>query len=365
MAVVNVNLGDRSYPITISPGCLANIGGLLRNIEPEAKILIVSDDHVAALYGQRVLASLKKAGYHAEIFQIRPGEASKTIEVAMSVYTKAIEWGMDRKSSFLALGGGVVGDLTGFVAATYLRGVPFIQVPTSLLAQVDSSVGGKVAVDHPLGKNLIGAFYQPQAVVIDPELLRTLPEREYYAGLAEVIKYGAIADKEFFTRLLVEQEAILARNPVVLGEIIRRSCQIKADIVEKDEKDTSLRMILNFGHTIAHALEAGFGFERYNHGEAVAIGMVGAALLSHRMGFCSSDVVAALRDCLIRFHLPTNVVGGTGIDYRCYMERDKKNIGGETQWILLLDIGQTTICNAVSEAMLQDIMAEIMLSADA
>jgi len=215
-----------------------------------------------------------------------------------------------------------------------------------------------------LGKNLIGAFYQPQAVVIDPELLRTLPEREYYAGLAEVIKYGAIADKEFFTLLLAEQETILARNPVVLGEIIRRSCQIKADIVQKDEKDTSLRMILNFGHTIAHALEAGFGFERYNHGEAVAIGMVGAALISHRMGLCSLDVVAAVRDCLTRFHLPTSVVGGTVIDYRCYMERDKKNIDGETQWILLCDIGRTTICNTVSEVMIQDVMAEIMQTAD-
>lgn len=365
MAEVNVNLGNRSYPIMISPGCLANIGDLLRNIEPATKILVVSDDHVAAFYGEQVLAGLGKAGFRAELFQIRPGEASKTIETAMSVYTKAIEWGMDRKSLFLALGGGVVGDLTGFVAATYLRGIPFIQVPTSLLAQVDSSVGGKVAIDHPLGKNLIGAFYQPQAVIIDPELLRTLPEREYCAGLAEVIKYGAIADKEFFGYLLEEQETILARNPNVLGEIIRRSCQIKANIVEKDEKDTSLRMVLNFGHTIAHALEAGFGFERYNHGEAVAIGMVGAALLSSRMGFCTPDVVASLRDCIVRFRLPTKVVGGSPIDYRGYMERDKKNIGGETQWILLLDIGKTMICNDISETMIHDIMAEIIQTTDA
>lgn len=360
MTVVNVDLGERSYPILISPGCLANLGDLLKEIGPATKMLVVSDDHVAALYGEQVLSILKKAGFCAELFCIRPGEASKVIEVAMSVYTKAIEWGMDRQSSFLALGGGVVGDLTGFVAATYLRGVSFIQVPTSLLAQVDSSVGGKVAVDHPLGKNLIGAFYQPQAVIIDPEILQTLTEREYSAGLAEVIKYGAIADKEFFNYLLAVRDQILHRDPQVLGEVIRRSCQIKADVVQKDEKDNSLRMILNFGHTIAHALEAGFGYDRYNHGEAVAIGMAGAALLSWRMGFCDYSVVVSLRDCLDFFHLPTFVVGGTAIDYREYIERDKKNIGGETQWILLRDIGDTIVCNTVSNSILQEVMAEIL-----
>ena len=359
MAEVTINLGDRSYPIYIAPGSLANIGGILQKKQLASKILVISDDHVGSLYGGQVLSSLRDAGFQAELFMIRPGESSKTLETAMSIYTKAIELGLDRKSSFVALGGGVVGDLTGFIAATYLRGVPFIQVPTSLLAQVDSSVGGKVAVDHPLGKNLIGAFYQPQVVVIDPELLQTLPEREYYAGLAEVIKYGAIADNEFFTYLEANHEAILARKPDALTEIIRRSCQIKADVVQKDEKDTSLRMILNFGHTIAHALEAGFGFERYNHGEAVAIGMVGAALLSYHMGFCSKDVVIRVRDCVARFHLPAAIPAVADIDFLRYMKRDKKSLGGEVQWILLREIGQTEICGQVSDTMVRTVMEEL------
>ena len=362
MAEVKVNLDKRSYSIYISPNCIAQMGRRLGHLKLTDKALVVSDDTVGALYGRQILAELRQAGIAADLLCIAPGEGSKSQDAAMTIYTRAIELGMDRLSPFIALGGGVVGDVTGFAAATYMRGAPFIQVPTTLLAQVDSSVGGKVAINHPQGKNLIGAFYQPQAVFIDPEFLQTLPDRELSAGLAEVVKHGVIADSAFFTYLWEEHAAILAKDPAVLTTIIARSCQLKAEVVEQDEQDTGLRMILNFGHTIAHAVEAGLGFQHYNHGEAVAIGMHGAALLSHRLGLCRGEAVDRVRNCLQRFSLPTKVTvaGAAAGDFQRFISRDKKNFGGLSRWVLMDEIGRVQVRSDVPDNLVRQVLQDLI-----
>ena len=281
------------------------------------------------------------------------------MEVAMQLYTKAIEMGLERQSPILALGGGVVGDLTGFVAATYLRGVPFIQVPTSLLAQVDSSVGGKVAVNHKLGKNLIGAFYQPEFVAIDTGYLDSLPLRELSAGMAEVIKYGVIGDKDFFEFLEDNHSLIMARNANTLVEAIRISCQSKARVVARDERENGQRIILNFGHTIAHAIEADTGFERYNHGEAVAIGMHGAALLSHYLGLCGKECVERLCNLLSKYQLPLTAPGCDIEQLMAFIHRDKKSSGGKVSWVLMQMFGQVIVSNQVPEDLVRRVLAEL------
>ncbi|MBQ1920423.1 MAG: 3-dehydroquinate synthase, partial [Selenomonas sp.] len=270
MRKVSVDLGPKSYDIFIGYGIDAEIRDFVSRAAFSGQGLIVTDTNVGPLYGSWLQSLLQAAGLKTELAVIPAGESSKSLKTADELYTKAIELGLDRKSPIFALGGGVVGDLAGFIAATYMRGVPFIQVPTSLLAQVDSSVGGKVAVNHLLGKNLIGAFYQPQAVFMDLNCMRTLPEREMATGLGEVIKYGVIYDQDFFRYLEENQAAITAREPEALTHIIARSCEIKAAVVSQDEQEAGLRRILNFGHTIAHAIEKETGYSRYNHGEAVA-----------------------------------------------------------------------------------------------
>ncbi|MCE5285868.1 MAG: 3-dehydroquinate synthase [Pelosinus sp.] len=358
MAEVKVNLGEHSYSIYIGAGNLSSLGSLMKKSQLSGKVLVVSDEHVGAKYGEVVLASLGAAGFSPEIFLVKQGEDSKSLEVAMSLYTKAISLGLDRKSPIVALGGGVVGDLTGFIAATYLRGVPFVQIPTSLLAQVDSSVGGKVAVNHPLGKNLIGAFYQPRLVLIDTDCLCSLPERELSTGLAEVIKYGIIADSAFFYYLLDNYERILHKETDVLAKIISTSCASKAKVVEQDEKEASLRMILNFGHTIAHAIEIDTN-HKYNHGEAVAIGMHGAALLSVYMGLCSERILENLCVLIKKFKLPLTAPECLPEALLPYFARDKKTVGGKTKWILVEDIGQVSIRNDVLEQVVQQVLEKI------
>ncbi|BBB93308.1 MAG TPA: 3-dehydroquinate synthase [Methylomusa anaerophila] len=347
MAEVTVNLGNDSYLIEIIPGSISQIGKSLNRMPFTRKALVVTDDTVGALYGKDVLDSLTGAGYTREIMYVRPGESSKSIKVMEEIYTKAIAMGLDRKSPIIALGGGVVGDLTGFAAATYLRGVPFIQVPTTLLAQVDSSVGGKTAVNHPLGKNMIGAFYQPKLVQIDPLVLNTLPERELLAGIAEVIKHGVIADEQMFNFLFENVERILAQDANVLTDVISRNCRIKAEVVEKDEREANLRMTLNFGHTVGHAIEAATGFSRYNHGEGVAIGMHAAALISQYVGQCETADVDRLKDLLQRFGLPIRAEGCSVEELEAFLSRDKKSDGGKISWILLNKIGHVQICNTV------------------
>lgn len=359
MAEVNVSLPDGGYAIHIVPGGLDMLGDLVRRLKLGDRALAVTDANVAALYGERALAALRQAGMRADLAVLPPGEESKSLAAAEGLYSKAIAGGLDRKSPIIAVGGGVVGDLAGFVAATYLRGVPFIQVPTTLLAQVDSSVGGKVAVNHPAGKNLIGAFYQPRLVVADTAVLATLPARELASGLAEVVKYGVIADAAFFAWLGANSEAILAREAGVIGEIIRRSCEIKAAVVEQDEKESHLRMILNFGHTIGHAVEAATGFARYTHGEGVAIGMYGAARLSNIIGRCGPETVEDIAALLGRLGLPTAARGCRVEDLAAYLARDKKSVGGAVNWVLPGEIGRVAISADVPEGAVRQVLAEI------
>ena len=359
MVEVIVDLGERGYSIHIGTGMERRLPGWLAAQGLHSKLLIVSDENVGSLYAKSILSTLLAAGFQAEVFTVRPGEESKSMEVAMQLYTKAIEMGLERQSPILALGGGVVGDLTGFVAATYLRGVPFIQIPTSLLAQVDSSVGGKVAVNHKLGKNLIGAFYQPEFVAIDTGYLDSLPLRELSAGMAEVIKYGVIVDKDFFEFLEDNHSLIMARNANTLVEAIRISCQSKAQVVARDERENGQRIILNFGHTIAHAIEADTGFARYNHGEAVAIGMHGAALLSYYLGLCGKECVERLCKLLLKYQLPLTAPGCDIEQLMAFIHRDKKSSGGKVSWVLMQTFGQVIVSNQVPEDLVRRVLAEL------
>ncbi|HMM20264.1 MAG TPA: 3-dehydroquinate synthase [Selenomonadales bacterium] len=359
MAAVRINVPGGAYTIHIVPGGLDQAGKLVAGLGLTPRALVITDDHVAPLYGDKVLASLRRAGVGAELATVRAGEAAKALAVAEELYTKAIRAGVDRRSPVIALGGGVVGDLAGFVAATFQRGVPFIQLPTTLLAQVDSSVGGKVAVNHPLGKNLIGMFYQPRLVLADTGALATLPGRELAAGLAEVLKHGLIAAPALFGYTVSHAEALLACEGQALGRVVERSCEIKADVVMRDEREESLRMILNFGHTIGHALEAATGYAVYRHGEAVAVGMYGAALLSHRLGLCSAATVEAVDSALRRLRLPVSAPGCDPAELLAIASRDKKKIGGSLHWVLLRDIGSVEIRADVPEGEVRAVLAEI------
>ncbi|MDD4601016.1 3-dehydroquinate synthase [bioreactor metagenome] len=359
MAELKVKLGSDSYDIHIGTNWISELANQFTQMKFSSNALIISDSNVAPLYSNKIAAVLNSVGFSTEHYSIDPGEQSKSATDAMDIYTKAIESKLDRKSPIVALGGGVVGDLAGFIAATYLRGVPFIQIPTTLLAQVDSSVGGKVAINHPLGKNLIGAFYQPELVFIDTLFLDTLPERELYTGLAEVLKYGVISDCDFFDYLRQNSNDILMKRPETIIKIIHRSCQIKADIVSTDERETGLRAILNFGHTIGHAIEAYTNFEKYNHGEAVAIGMHGAALISYHMGLCSAEVVEKICHCITKFHLPLKAAHCPADKILPLLVRDKKVINGKLNWVLIKDLGQVTIVNNVPDAIIAAALNEI------
>lgn len=360
MRKVNVALGASSYDITIGYSIEQKLMEFIRTSGFSAKALLVSDVSIGSFYGEKVLGILRQAGLEAELYLVPTGERSKSVEVAEKLYTKAIELRLDRKSAIFALGGGVVGDLTGFVAATYMRGVPFIQIPTSLLAQVDSSVGGKVAVNHRLGKNLIGAFYQPRAVFMDLSMMATLPEREIYTGLGEIIKYGIIYDADFFVYLEKNVEKILALQTDALVHIIARSCEIKAAVVSQDEKETGLRIILNFGHTIAHAIESETGYTKYNHGEAVAIGMLGAAKISEAIGYINHDAVVRVQTLIERFHLPIKAKGCTVEKMRATILHDKKTVNGKVHWVLMEGIGKVSVNTNVPDAVVERIMTECL-----
>ena len=359
MADVNIHVPGGSYNIHIAPGGLELAGKLVGGLGLTPRALIITDDNVAPLYGDKVLESLHRAGVHAELVSVNAGEAAKSLVVAEKLYTKAIQTGIDRRSPIIALGGGVVGDLAGFVAATFQRGVPFIQFPTTLLAQVDSSVGGKVAVNHPLGKNLIGLFYQPRLVLTDINTLTTLPGRELASGLAEILKHGLIADPDLFNFTISQAESLQACKGGPLSKVIERSCEIKADVVMRDEREESLRMILNFGHTIGHAVEAATGFTKYRHGEAVAIGMYGAALLSYRLKLCAASTVEAVNSALGRLGLPVSAPGCDPEELFAIVSRDKKKIGGSLHWVLIEDIGSVVIRADVPDDEVRAVLAEI------
>jgi shikimate kinase/3-dehydroquinate synthase len=345
---LNVDLGERSYPISIGAGLLDDAALVSRHV-PGPRAAIVTNTVVAPLYLERLTRALVAAGKQVTQIVLPDGEEAKNWSSLMLIFDALLADKCDRKTTLIALGGGVVGDMTGFAAATYMRGVPLVQVPTTLLSQVDSSVGGKTGINHPLGKNMIGAFYQPQTVIADIATLATLPVRELSAGLAEVIKHGAIIDASFFDWIETNMDALLARHPAALAHAIQRSCEIKAEVVRQDERESGIRAILNFGHTFAHAIEAGLGYGSWLHGEAVGCGMVMAADLSQRLGYIDAATSERIVRLVRAAGLPT-VAPDLGHDtWLDLMEVDKKNEGGVIKFILLRPLGTAVITSAPAE----------------
>jgi 3-dehydroquinate synthase len=342
MRTLTVNLGARSYPIYLGTGLLAQAGNVLGPVLANKKVAIVTNPTVARLYLSPLQKTLRNVGPEATEILIPDGEEHKNLTSLATIYDELIKQRFERGSFLIALGGGVVGDLTGFAAATFLRGVPYIQIPTTLLAQVDSSVGGKTGVNHRGGKNLIGAFHQPRAVLVDVDVLRTLPRRDLLAGVAEVIKYGVIADSRLFTLLEAELDGVLNLNPSLLIEVVAASCRDKVMVVEKDEQEDDYRAVLNFGHTVGHALEALTGYNRFLHGEAVAIGMIQAANISRYLGFCDEASLLRIRSLIARSGLPTEFPPGLDPSALApFMEIDKKSSGGMVKFICCTGIGAT------------------------
>jgi 3-dehydroquinate synthase len=353
---LNVDLGSRSYPILIGQSLLADSAAITRHIAGP-RVAIVTNTTVAPLYLAPLQQLLIAAGKTVVPIVLPDGEAFKNVDSLMQIFDVLLAEKCDRKTTLIALGGGVIGDLTGFAAASYMRGVPFIQIPTTLLAQVDSSVGGKTGINHPLGKNMIGAFYQPQAVIADTATLNTLPLRELSAGLAEVIKHGAIIDIKFFDWLEANIDKLLAREPVALSYAISRSCEIKANVVRQDEREGGLRAILNFGHTFGHAIEAGLGYGAWLHGEAVGCGMVMAADLSYRLGLIDYVTRMRVKSLIEAAGLPTKAPPLGQARWLELMEVDKKNEGGAIKFILLKPLGAPSITTVPQEQLLATLQA--------
>ena len=359
MRIVNVPLVARSYDIHIGTGVLEQLAAQCAAFNLARKCAVISDRNVARRYGRKCLNILKAGGFDPVLVSVPAGEPAKSLKVVQLCYDQLAKQRLERKSFVIALGGGVVGDLAGFVAATYLRGLPFIQVPTTLLAHVDSSVGGKVGVNLKAGKNLVGAFFQPRVVLCDLDTLRTLPPREFRAGLAEVIKYGIIYDARLFQELEREMDRILAKDPGVLEAVIARCCEIKAKVVSQDEMETGLRAILNFGHTIGHAIEAIYGYRKYLHGEAIAIGQVAAARLSAiHSGLPKSDV-ERITVLLKRAGLPTAIKLSRQQIGKLHkaMLLDKKVMSGEIRFVLAERIGKVQWGQSVSSESVDQVLA--------
>ncbi len=337
MSTLRVNIPGRAYDIISQAGALDQAGTLLRPVLRGRLAVVVTDSNVEPLYATRLARSLHQGGLRPAILEIPAGETSKSPQVLTELWEQMMELGLTRSDAVIALGGGVVGDLAGFAAATILRGVDFVQIPTTLLAQVDSSVGGKVAVDLQAGKNLAGAFYQPKMVIMDPECLESLPDRVFSDGMAEVIKYGCIWDRALFDTLirLGNRESVAAH----VGEIALRCCAIKGQVVEQDELDTGLRMLLNFGHTLGHVYERAYHYERYTHGEAVAAGMVAAARLGIRLGLTPPGTEETIAAVLRQFGLPT-AISATTRDYADTLTKDKKSEGSQISLIVLTELGK-------------------------
>ena len=367
-----VETATQSYPIFVGYGLLDKLDEKMKQATLYGAATIISDENVFSIYGSKVEGILKDAGFAVNSFVVPPGEETKGMDYATKIYDFLVEHRAERDDIIIALGGGMVGDLAGFVAATFLRGMPWIQVPTSLVAMVDASIGGKVGVNHPEGKNLIGAFYQPNLVLADCQTLTTLPQRELTSGWAEVIKHGMILERGFFEFLESNDDRLAKLEPELLTRAIARSAAIKAQVVSQDEKEREgKRTLLNYGHTIAHGLEAATQYKRFLHGEAVAIGMVGAAKLSQRLGLLSSDAVERQQDLLQKFGLPTSLRAEAASRRRGRkrskpklslaritraMELDKKVRGKAIRWVLLQDIGKAVIRNDVPQ---QDVLAVI------
>ncbi|BAU28892.1 3-dehydroquinate synthase [Aneurinibacillus soli] len=360
MKCLTVELGERSYPIWIGPGVRQKLADLLQQagIAPGRKLFVVTDQNIAPLYLEDTVQLLTEGGYAVHHFIVPAGEEAKSLAIYEQIMTEALTIGLDRKSAFLALGGGVVGDLTGFAAATYMRGVAFVQVPTTLLAH-DSSVGGKVAVNHPLGKNIIGAFHQPKLVAYDTNALTTLPPREVASGFAEVIKHGLIWDASFVTWLEENADGLQAFDHELLQAALLRACSVKVAVVSQDEREQGLRAILNLGHTFGHAFEALTGYKGINHGEAVAIGMVAAARLAERLGLAeniSERTVRVLRQYRLPVALPVPLDVDEMLDV---MRRDKKGEGGKLVFVLPTAIGKVDIYKNIEEEPVRAVLAEL------
>ena len=356
MQTLTVALGDRAYPIHIGGGLLSRPGLILPHLK-SSQVAIVTNTTVGPLYLDHLQHLLQEKGIQVVPIVLPDGEAYKNEDSLKQIYDALLTHRMERKATLIALGGGVIGDLTGFAAATYLRGVPFIQIPTTLLAQVDSSVGGKTGINHPLGKNMIGAFYQPQLVLADTDTLNTLPDRELSAGLAEIIKYGLIRDMAFLEWLETNMDKLLARDPAALSYAIFRSCENKAEVVAADERESGNRALLNLGHTFGHAIENGMGYGAWLHGEAVGTGMIMAADLSRRLGWLSEADVARARALIMKAGLPC-VAPDLGFDkYLDLMGLDKKVEGGKIRFVLLKSLGDAVICADVPTPLLQETIA--------
>jgi 3-dehydroquinate synthase len=347
---VPVNLGDRSYEIHIGAGVLDQLGERCVAAGLKGKCLIITDENVGNLYAKKVHEALETAGYSACLATLPPGEQTKCGDQVFELYSRCIECGLDRHSFIVALGGGVIGDLAGYVAATFLRGIPFVQVPTSLLAMVDSSVGGKTGINLPEGKNLVGAFYQPKLVLADLETLKTLAEREYRAGLAEVVKYGIIYDAPFFETLETHRPELQDVNNVeFLAKVVGRCCEIKADVVAQDEREGGLRAILNFGHTTGHALENVAGYGEYVHGEGVAIGSVYAARASVIQAGLSQESCLRIEEFFKVIGLPVKAPDYNWESLRVALSVDKKTVAGMPKFVLISEIGFSSMGHEIPE----------------
>ena len=359
--IVRIEFAERSYNIHIGASLLDD-AGIFQDLPHASVAVIVSNTTIAPIYAERLQASLKSKYKTIHTIVLPDGEAYKTWQTLNLIFDDLLKHSCDRKTTLFALGGGVVGDMTGFAAASYMRGVPFVQVPTTLLAQVDSSVGGKTGINHPLGKNMIGAFYQPQVVLCDLSMLNTLPARELSAGLAEVIKYGPIADMVFFDWIEANIDALLARDPAALAHAVKRCCEIKAWVVSQDEREAGLRAILNFGHTFGHAIEAGLGYGAWLHGEAVGCGMVMAAQLSQRLGLVDAAFVTRLTAMIKKAGLPTvapalaTTSQANSDRYLELMRVDKKAEAGEIKFILINQPGQCVVQTA-PDALVREVIA--------
>jgi 3-dehydroquinate synthase len=357
-ATVQVGLADRSYPIWIGEGLLDQAKVWRQALGPgrsgrPGRVVVVSNEVVMPLYGHQVLAALTDLGCQTSQVVLPDGESHKDMTSLMKIFDHLMAEHVDRSATVVALGGGVIGDMAGFAAACYQRGIDFFQVPTTLLSQVDSSVGGKTAINHPLGKNMIGAFYQPRAVIIDMLVLRTLPAREVSAGLAEIIKYGCILDADFFSWLEANMSALVAKDSAALAYAIERSCQLKAGVVSADERESSgQRALLNFGHTFGHAIEAGMGYGSWLHGEAVGCGMAMAALLSSQLGQLDTPSFKRVINLIHQAGLPLTPPGWQAQDYLDWMAHDKKSSGGAIRYILLKGLGQSEL-KAVDDALVR------------
>ena len=358
--VVAVNLGARSYDIVVERGALASIGERLRALRVGSRVALFTDPGIRRLYGKTVVESLEGAGLTVSVVELPEGEAAKTVTVVSEGWDACFAAGLDRSSTVVALGGGAVGDLAGFVSATYMRGTNFVQVPTTVLAQVDASSGGKTAIDHATVKNLVGAFHQPRLVIVDTATADTLPAREYRSGLAEIVKHGIVLEAAYFDDVEASAETLLARDRATVDRVIGGSCRLKAAVVERDERESELRMVLNYGHTIGHAIEAVTGFAQLTHGEAVSLGIAAEAALAVRLGRASAETRRRQERLLERLGLPTRMAAldpGRILDA---MARDKKARDGRVPFVLAPEIGRFEVVQGVSADDVRAALAEIV-----